>query len=78
MKPHSGSTTAFTYSAPRQCWLAAFGAMLRTMAVAPVAWLRRRYERRAVLHLSDHLLRDLGLPRSHAWDDTVRPYWRGW
>jgi len=40
-------------------------------------WLRRSRTRRRLDTLSDHELRDLGLDRSTAFHESVRPFWKG-
>lgn len=39
-------------------------------------WLERRRQRRALLELSDHLLKDIGLNRVDAWQEARKPFWR--
>jgi uncharacterized protein YjiS (DUF1127 family) len=68
-----GSPTA--YSAPRASVFAHFGALLTKALAMPRLWAQR--ERRTLPHLSDHLLRDVGLQRSQVEAPSVRPYWRG-
>jgi len=63
------------YSVPRASALAHLGALLTRALVMPRQW--RKHRRRALPHLSDHLLRDMGLERSQVEVPQVRPYWRG-
>jgi uncharacterized protein YjiS (DUF1127 family) len=51
-----------------------FGALLTRALATPRLWMERR--RRALPHLSDHLLRDMGLERSQVETPQIRPYWR--
>jgi uncharacterized protein YjiS (DUF1127 family) len=39
-------------------------------------WLERRRQRHALLELSDHLLKDIGLSRSEAEREGRKPFWR--
>lgn len=39
-------------------------------------WLERRRQRRALLELSDHLLKDIGISRVDAWQEARKPFWR--
>lgn len=47
--------------------------LLRQIAL----WLRRSRTRRQLWTLSDHELRDLGLERSTADREALRPFWKG-
>ena len=50
--------------------------ILDRVALPPVArWWRTRRERRQLLELSDHMLRDVGLTRAEARDEAARPFW---
>lgn len=40
------------------------------------AWADRRRQRRALLELSDHSLKDIGLTRSDAVEEGAKPFWR--
>lgn len=40
------------------------------------AWLERRRQRRSLLELSDHTLKDIGLTRSDAYREGSKPFWR--
>ncbi len=59
----------------------------RTATIAPAAsgdglvaraqlWLERRRQRRALLGLNDHLLKDIGVSRAEAWMEGQKPFWR--
>ena len=39
-------------------------------------WAERRRQRRALLQLSDALLKDIGLARSQAEREAHKPFWR--
>jgi uncharacterized protein YjiS (DUF1127 family) len=39
-------------------------------------WYDRSRERRALLALDDHLLRDIGLNRADVWREGRKPFWR--
>jgi uncharacterized protein YjiS (DUF1127 family) len=41
-----------------------------------LTWLERRRERRALLELSDHMLKDIGVSRADAWAEGSKPFWR--
>lgn len=40
------------------------------------SWLERHRQRRALLELGDHLLKDIGLSRSEAEREGRKPFWR--
>ena len=40
------------------------------------SWLERRRQRRALLSLSDHMLKDIGISRADAYAEGVKPFWR--
>jgi uncharacterized protein YjiS (DUF1127 family) len=39
-------------------------------------WAERHRERRALLELSDHMLKDIGLSGADAWQEGRKPFWR--
>ena len=39
-------------------------------------WAERRRQRRALLELNDHLLKDIGLGRAEAEFEARKPFWR--
>ena len=39
-------------------------------------WAERRRQRRALLALSDHALKDIGLSSADAWQEGHKPAWR--
>ena len=49
---------------------------LSQIAQAFLAWYDRARERRALMELSDHMLRDIGISRADARREAARPFWR--
>lgn len=41
------------------------------------AMLERRKQRRALMALDDHLLKDIGVSRGEAEREVIKPFWRG-
>jgi uncharacterized protein YjiS (DUF1127 family) len=39
------------------------------------AWLSRARSRRALLEMSDAMLKDIGLSRADAWRESRKPFW---
>lgn len=39
-------------------------------------WIERRRQRRALLQLNDHMLKDIGVSRADAWREGAKPFWR--
>lgn len=39
-------------------------------------WVERHRQRRALLEMSDHLLKDIGISRADAWQEAHKPFWR--
>jgi uncharacterized protein YjiS (DUF1127 family) len=39
-------------------------------------WLERRRQRRGLLALSDHMLKDVGISRADAVGEASKPFWR--
>jgi uncharacterized protein YjiS (DUF1127 family) len=49
---------------------------LSRLPLPPVArWWRVRRERRQLLEMNDHMLRDVGLTRAQARQEAARPFW---
>jgi uncharacterized protein YjiS (DUF1127 family) len=46
------------------------------IAEAFLTWHDRARERRALMGLSDHMLRDIGISRADACDEAAKPFWR--
>jgi uncharacterized protein YjiS (DUF1127 family) len=64
------------YVAPRSSFTTRLGDML-SMALAMLRlWARRRHDRRALLQLDDHMLRDIGVDRTRVEAMASRPFWR--
>ncbi len=40
------------------------------------AWSERHRQRRALLELNDHMLKDIGIGRSEAYCEGRKPFWR--
>ena len=40
------------------------------------AWSERHRQRRALLELSDHMLKDIGIGRGEAYREGRKPFWR--
>jgi uncharacterized protein YjiS (DUF1127 family) len=40
-------------------------------------WLQRRGQRRTLLELNDHMLKDIGISRCEAMLEGRKPFWRG-
>ena len=54
-------------------------ALLRRLAVIveiAEGWAERRRQRRALMMLSDGLLKDIGLGRGEAAREAMKPFWR--
>ncbi|MCV6824421.1 MULTISPECIES: DUF1127 domain-containing protein [Halocynthiibacter] len=54
----------------------ALGLMALRVAVVLTKWEQRRRTRTALLHLSDHHLKDIGLTRSTALKETRKKFWQ--
>ncbi len=39
-------------------------------------WLERRRERRALLRMSEGMLKDIGISAADAWQESEKPFWR--
>jgi uncharacterized protein YjiS (DUF1127 family) len=50
---------------------------LAWVVAALLAWHDRARQRRALLELSDHVLRDIGISRAEAQGEAAKPFWRG-
>jgi uncharacterized protein YjiS (DUF1127 family) len=51
------------------------GAFLRLTTVVE-GWIERHRQRRALLELSDHMLKDIGIGRADAWLEGRKPFWQ--
>ena len=47
------------------------------IAEAFLAWHDRARERRALMQLTDDMLRDIGISRAEAHGESAKPFWRG-
>lgn len=54
----------------------ALAAALARVADAVSAWGERARQRRDVLGLPDHLLKDIGISRADAEAEAMKPFWR--
>lgn len=52
------------------------GAVIRPLIALVADWGERRRQRRALLELGDHLLKDIGIGRADAWAEGSKPFWR--
>ncbi|RUQ69793.1 DUF1127 domain-containing protein [Azospirillum doebereinerae] len=50
---------------------------LWTIVEVLFAALERRKQRRALMGLDDHLLKDIGVSRSEVEQEVAKPFWRG-
>ena len=64
------------YSVPRSSFSARLGDMLSAALATSRLWMRRRHDRRALLQLDNHMLRDIGFDRAQADAMASRPFWR--
>ena len=71
-------TTRIAYGAAyaRSSISTRLGDMLSATLATPRLWTRRRNDRRALLQLDDHMLRDIGVDRTQAKAIGSRPFWR--
>jgi len=71
-------TTRIAYSAAysRSSFSSRLGDMLSIVLATPRLWARRRHDRRALLQLDNHMLRDIGFDRAQAEAMAARPFWR--
>ena len=53
------------------------GSAPRRVFAAMRRWHERVRQRRQLLQLSDHMLRDLGITRAEALGEAEKPFWRG-
>lgn len=52
------------------------GAVIRPLIALVAEWGERRRQRRALLEMGDHLLKDIGVGRADAWAEGNKPFWR--
>ena len=48
-----------------------------TVAVQLIAWDHRHRSRKSLSQLEDHMLRDIGLTSSNAFEESDKPFWKG-
>lgn len=48
----------------------------REVAELALLWLERHRQRRVLAGLDDHLLKDIGISRADAWQESAKPFWR--
>ena len=58
----------------RRAWMPAAGLLVRGMDRVDAWWSRAR-SRRALLEMSDAMLKDIGLSRADAWREARKPFW---
>ena len=54
----------------------AFSRWLSVVVVIAEGWAERRRQRRALMMLSDAMLKDIGLGRGEAAREAMKPFWR--
>ncbi len=64
------------YREPRFAASGGLGVLLHAPVATWRAWMRRRHDRRDLLRLDEHMLRDIGLDRSRIDEIAARPFWR--
>jgi uncharacterized protein YjiS (DUF1127 family) len=55
---------------------AVLAARIRPVAEAIGIWVERKRTRRRLSHLSDHMLKDIGLSRTDRTQEAEKPFWR--
>jgi uncharacterized protein YjiS (DUF1127 family) len=63
-------------SRPRVSLGPRLGRALARMAAATFAWHERARQRHALMQLSDHMLRDIGISRAEAVGEAGKPFWQ--
>jgi len=71
MNQNGSAAVSANQSAP-----SSLSALLSDATNAINVWRWRRRERRAIRHLDDHMLRDIGLDRVTAESIGTRPFWK--
>jgi uncharacterized protein YjiS (DUF1127 family) len=49
---------------------------IRRAVDAVLTWHERAHERRQLMQLSDHMLRDIGISRAEALGEAEKPFWQ--
>ncbi len=52
-------------------------AKIRGLGATVSLWRSRQQERRDLMKLDDHFLRDIGITRSQAVEEATKPFWIG-
>jgi uncharacterized protein YjiS (DUF1127 family) len=55
---------------------AALAARIRPVVEAVGIWVERKRMRRRLSHLSDHMLKDIGISRTDRAQEAEKPFWR--
>ncbi|MEZ5830668.1 MAG: DUF1127 domain-containing protein [Dongiaceae bacterium] len=76
MKMRFAYDGAAACSSPRTMFGYKLGALVLQAIATSWQWSHRRRERRTLLRLDDHMLRDIGIDRSHAEQMAARSFWR--
>jgi uncharacterized protein YjiS (DUF1127 family) len=76
MKMRLTYDSAAAYAKPRSALISSLGALLSEPIAMLRAWMRHRRDRRDLLRLDDHMLRDIGLDPSRVDEIAARPFWR--
>ena len=50
--------------------------ILLSLMLTIEAWAERHRQRRALLALNDHALKDIGFSSTDAWQEGSKPFWR--
>lgn len=71
-------TTRIAYGAAdaRSSFFARLADLPSQALALPRLWARRWHDRRALLQLDDHMLRDIGFDRTRVEEMAARPFWR--
>lgn len=72
MLQHNRAATLVRQAYPRPELSGSISSLLRTVET----WLGRRRQRRSLLELSDHMLKDIGITRCEAVQEGDKPFWR--
>lgn len=76
MKMHMNQNGSAAFSAHYDSAPSTISALLGNAAAMINVWRWRRRDRRAIRHLDDHMLRDIGLDRFSAEQIGGRPFWK--
>ena len=73
---HSTRGSRLRIAQPETGLRSAVGRSVVRIVEALLAWHDRARERRALMELSDPMLRDIGISRAQAQGEGARPFWR--